>query len=110
MANAHCAICRRVLAADAPKPFCSDGCRRVDLARWLGGEYAFAAADLGDHAGLRVHSLNEEGRALNGDRLAEDGFGGAATSGAGLREPERSRAEARPAGGATNWRQRGGRS
>jgi endogenous inhibitor of DNA gyrase (YacG/DUF329 family) len=69
MPKAHCVICRRLLASDAPKPFCSDGCRRVDLARWLGGEYAFAAADPGDHAGLHTHAASDDRVDLDQDGM-----------------------------------------
>jgi len=40
-----CPTCKKPLAADldarAPcRPFCSERCKMVDLARWLGGEHA----------------------------------------------------------------------
>ena len=39
-----CAICKR---PSQPKfhPFCSNRCTQIDLNRWLGGNYAIAAAE-----------------------------------------------------------------
>ncbi|WP_146688882.1 DNA gyrase inhibitor YacG [Bradyrhizobium canariense] len=34
-----CPICGKP-ATEASQPFCSDGCRKVDLNRWLSGSYA----------------------------------------------------------------------
>lgn len=34
----RCPICRRPAAPEV-RPFCSQRCREVDLARWLGGVY-----------------------------------------------------------------------
>jgi endogenous inhibitor of DNA gyrase (YacG/DUF329 family) len=46
MADAHCPICQCLLAADAPRPFCSARCRQIDLARWLDGNYRIAGQPL----------------------------------------------------------------
>jgi endogenous inhibitor of DNA gyrase (YacG/DUF329 family) len=38
--TAMCPICDRVLPAEPPhRPFCSDRCRKIDLGRWLKGNY-----------------------------------------------------------------------
>ena len=37
-----CATCGRRIDADQPPPFCSEDCRKIDLARWLDGEYRIA--------------------------------------------------------------------
>jgi endogenous inhibitor of DNA gyrase (YacG/DUF329 family) len=34
-----CPICSKP-AQQATRPFCSDGCKQVDLNRWLSGSYA----------------------------------------------------------------------
>jgi len=34
-----CATCRRRPVDPAFKPFCSDRCRLLDLARWIDGDY-----------------------------------------------------------------------
>lgn len=44
---ASCPICRKP-AAEAYRPFCSKRCADIDLARWLGGTYAIAAAEEDD--------------------------------------------------------------
>ncbi|MDP2345861.1 MAG: DNA gyrase inhibitor YacG [Deltaproteobacteria bacterium] len=41
----RCPSCKRALADDLPasspcRPFCSDRCKMVDLAKWLGGDFA----------------------------------------------------------------------
>jgi endogenous inhibitor of DNA gyrase (YacG/DUF329 family) len=39
----RCPTCRRTTSADAkPFPFCSERCRLLDLAKWLGEEYRIA--------------------------------------------------------------------
>jgi hypothetical protein len=38
-----CALCRRRPVDPAVRPFCSDRCRLIDLARWADGEYRVAA-------------------------------------------------------------------
>jgi uncharacterized protein len=48
MIKVRCPICQRVLqgqsTAEWPQyPFCSDRCRLIDLGRWLGEDYRFAA-------------------------------------------------------------------
>jgi endogenous inhibitor of DNA gyrase (YacG/DUF329 family) len=46
-----CAICGKPvapLAANRAYPFCSDRCRLVDLAKWLGEEYRVAGPRAGD--------------------------------------------------------------
>jgi endogenous inhibitor of DNA gyrase (YacG/DUF329 family) len=35
-----CPICRNPVGDTSPWPFCSDRCRRADLARWLDGGWA----------------------------------------------------------------------
>jgi endogenous inhibitor of DNA gyrase (YacG/DUF329 family) len=37
-----CAYCRRQEAVPAWRPFCSERCRLLDLARWVDGEYRIA--------------------------------------------------------------------
>jgi hypothetical protein len=39
--DCRCPICKREIpaAAAAPRPFCSDRCRTVDLGSWLDGRY-----------------------------------------------------------------------
>jgi endogenous inhibitor of DNA gyrase (YacG/DUF329 family) len=39
-----CPICGRPSASDT-RPFCSERCREVDLARWLTGSYVIPAAE-----------------------------------------------------------------
>ena len=39
-----CPICRKP-TDPAHRPFCSERCANLDLARWLGGEYAFPSTD-----------------------------------------------------------------
>ncbi len=46
----RCPICRRPVPPPAPgerapRAFCSDRCRQVDLGRWLTGAYAVPAAE-----------------------------------------------------------------
>lgn len=38
-----CPVCRKPLAAG--QRFCSERCQRVDLGRWLSGDYAIPAED-----------------------------------------------------------------
>jgi endogenous inhibitor of DNA gyrase (YacG/DUF329 family) len=38
-----CALCRQKLADPAFKPFCSERCRLLDLARWIDGDYRIPA-------------------------------------------------------------------
>ena len=38
-----CVLCRRAPASDPWRPFCSERCRTVDLARWADGDYRIAA-------------------------------------------------------------------
>jgi endogenous inhibitor of DNA gyrase (YacG/DUF329 family) len=48
-----CPICRKPVApreANRAFPFCSDRCRLVDLAKWLGEEYRIPDARPGDGA------------------------------------------------------------
>lgn len=42
-----CPICKRD-ADKSYKPFCSKRCADIDLAKWLGGDYAIASTDLDD--------------------------------------------------------------
>lgn len=38
--NARCPICSKPLPAERPDfPFCSDRCRKIDLAKWIDGDY-----------------------------------------------------------------------
>ena len=46
----RCPICEKEFAIEespAP-PFCSDRCRRIDLGRWLKGQYAVPAEEAPD--------------------------------------------------------------
>jgi uncharacterized protein len=50
-----CAICRKPVPprpANRAYPFCSDRCRLVDLAKWLGEEYRVAGPRAGDGGAL----------------------------------------------------------
>lgn len=52
-----CTVCGRPVAARSANPafpFCSDRCRLVDLAKWLGEEYRIPGARPGDGAGEAV--------------------------------------------------------
>jgi endogenous inhibitor of DNA gyrase (YacG/DUF329 family) len=40
--RALCAYCRRLEAVPAWRPFCSERCKLLDLARWVDGEYRIA--------------------------------------------------------------------
>ena len=42
-----CPICKRD-ADKSYKPFCSKRCANIDLAKWLGGDYAIASTDPDD--------------------------------------------------------------
>lgn len=42
-----CPICKRD-AGRSYKPFCSKRCADIDLAKWLGGDYAIASTDTDD--------------------------------------------------------------
>lgn len=42
-----CPICKRD-AGRGYKPFCSKRCADIDLAKWLGGDYAIASTDTAD--------------------------------------------------------------
>ena len=49
MIKVRCPICDRVMQGQGPAewpkfPFCSARCRLIDLGRWLGEDYRFAAA------------------------------------------------------------------
>jgi endogenous inhibitor of DNA gyrase (YacG/DUF329 family) len=39
-----CPICKKPVVADY-RPFCSKRCADVDLAKWLGGDYAVPSQD-----------------------------------------------------------------
>jgi len=39
-----CPICGKP-ATDAARPFCSPGCKSIDLNRWFSGSYAVPASD-----------------------------------------------------------------
>jgi uncharacterized protein len=40
----RCPTCRKiVLAANPEFPFCSDGCRSIDLGKWASGAYVISA-------------------------------------------------------------------
>jgi uncharacterized protein len=43
---AACACCRRHPASPEWRPFCSERCRLLDLARWVDGEYRIAGEEL----------------------------------------------------------------
>lgn len=56
MAALKCPICKKASTKRAENvffPFCSDRCKTLDLAKWLGGDYAIPARDEdeGDGAG-----------------------------------------------------------
>lgn len=62
-----CPICGKPIAPreeNAAFPFCSDRCRLVDLAKWLGEEYRIPGARPGDGAGAgtppRPHGDEED--------------------------------------------------
>ncbi|WP_371395973.1 DNA gyrase inhibitor YacG [Fretibacter rubidus] len=40
-----CPICKKIVADNAPAPFCSKRCGDIDLGRWLKGNYAIAGQD-----------------------------------------------------------------
>lgn len=46
-----CPICNKD-TDDRYRPFCSKRCANVDLAKWLGGQYAFPSQDLLDEEDL----------------------------------------------------------
>ena len=52
MPRARCPICKSDQQPDF-KPFCSERCADVDLARWLGGTYVIASDPDGDEDGTR---------------------------------------------------------
>ncbi len=55
-----CPICSSDMVADF-KPFCSRRCADVDLARWLGGNYAIPIEDDSDEDGEKAaHQPAEE--------------------------------------------------
>jgi endogenous inhibitor of DNA gyrase (YacG/DUF329 family) len=37
-----CVLCRRTPVSERWRPFCSQRCRNLDLARWAGGDYRIA--------------------------------------------------------------------
>ncbi len=51
MARPPCPVCGKpVVPENRAVPFCSDRCRFVDLARWLGEEYRIPGPRAGDGA------------------------------------------------------------
>ncbi len=60
---AQCPICGKP-AAPRPRnrsyPFCSDRCRLIDLAKWLGEEYRIAGPRAGDGEAPRTTTSEEE--------------------------------------------------
>jgi endogenous inhibitor of DNA gyrase (YacG/DUF329 family) len=58
-----CSICGKPVPprpANRSFPFCSDRCRLVDLAKWLGEEYRIAGPRAGDGAPPRPPPTDEE--------------------------------------------------
>jgi endogenous inhibitor of DNA gyrase (YacG/DUF329 family) len=45
-----CPICGKP-AEEAARPFCSEGCKQIDLHRWLSGAYVIPASDDDDEDG-----------------------------------------------------------
>jgi endogenous inhibitor of DNA gyrase (YacG/DUF329 family) len=42
----RCPICREELISLERRPFCSERCQRIDLAKWLGGDYRISGPPL----------------------------------------------------------------
>jgi endogenous inhibitor of DNA gyrase (YacG/DUF329 family) len=49
---AQCVYCREKPAEPEWRPFCSDRCRLLDLARWIDGEYRIAGEQLVDRSDM----------------------------------------------------------
>ncbi|MBM4359103.1 MAG: DNA gyrase inhibitor YacG [Deltaproteobacteria bacterium] len=45
MTSPRCPICQRSALEPSSRPFCSERCRTIDLARWLDGAYRIPVDD-----------------------------------------------------------------
>ena len=52
-----CVFCRKHVAEERWRPFCSERCRLQDLARWADGTYRAAAEPVADDSELATDDL-----------------------------------------------------
>jgi uncharacterized protein len=61
-----CVYCRRQPVQHEWRPFCSERCRLLDLARWIDGEYRIA----GEAASVLAPTITSD--AITGDAVTDD--------------------------------------